>query len=101
MSPLQTQIQLLQTELQQRSSTAADTSGLSDQVRLLRAEVETLRSQAALVPRLQSDVDDLRQALASLMLESTASRPSEKSLGKARASYVFHACTLISVLILH
>ena len=66
----------------------ADMSALSDQVRLLRAEVETLRSQAALVPQLQSEVNELRQAVATLMQESTTSRPSEKSLGKARASYV-------------
>ncbi|KAH9944504.1 uncharacterized protein BXZ73DRAFT_87389 [Epithele typhae] len=64
----------------------ADHNNLSDQLRLLRAEVDTLRSQAALVPQLQSEVQVLRQAMSNLSLGSAIDQPSEKSLGKARAS---------------
>lgn len=89
-APLQTQIQLLQAELQSRSSQAADFSMLSAQLRSLQMEVDSLRPQVALVPQLQAEVNQLRQVVSLLAQTSTGmvSAPSEKSLGKARASYV-------------
>ncbi|PIL32112.1 hypothetical protein GSI_06818 [Ganoderma sinense ZZ0214-1] len=88
--PLQTQIQLLQTELQQRSNQVAELNALTTQVRLLQSEVELLRSQAALVPQLRTEVQQLKEMM-SFLMQATAgvpSTPSERSLGKARASYV-------------
>ena len=86
-APLQTQVQLLQAELQQRSTQAADLNTLTAQVRSLQAEVASLRPQAAMVPQLQVEINLLKQAVAALA-QAPAAAPSEKSLGKARASYV-------------
>ncbi|KAI0757141.1 hypothetical protein C8Q80DRAFT_1116385 [Daedaleopsis nitida] len=82
-TPLQTQIQLLQAELQQRSAQAADLTQLALQIRSLQTEVGTLRSQAALVPQLEAEIRQVKQLVAIL---TQAHAPSEKSLGKARAS---------------
>ena len=89
-TPLQTQIQLLQAELQQRPAKAADLDALTVQVRLLQSEVELLRPQAALVPQLQTEVQQLKEMVSLLTQASVGNfvAPSEKSLGKARASYV-------------
>ncbi|RDX56012.1 hypothetical protein OH76DRAFT_1468474 [Lentinus brumalis] len=87
-APLQTQVQLLQAELQSRSSQAADFNMLAAQLRSLQMEVDSLRPQVALVPQLQAEVNQLRQVVSLLAQTSTGmvSAPSEKSLGKARAS---------------
>ncbi|RPD63089.1 hypothetical protein L227DRAFT_497561 [Lentinus tigrinus ALCF2SS1-6] len=87
-APIQTQVQLLQAELQQQSSRAADLSMLAAQVRSLQTEVDSLRPQAALVPQLQVEVNQLKQVVALFTQASTGmvSAPSQKSLGKARAS---------------
>ncbi|KAM5538177.1 hypothetical protein V8D89_008064 [Ganoderma adspersum] len=87
-APLQTQIQLLQTELQQRPNQVAELNALSTQVRSLQSEVELLRSQAALVPQLRTEVQQLKEMM-SFLMQATAGvppAPSERSLGKARAS---------------
>lgn len=89
-APLQTQIQLLQTELQQRPNQVAELNALSTQVRSLQSEVELLRSQAALVPQLRTEVQQLKEMM-SFLMQATAGvppTPSGRSLGKARASYV-------------
>ena len=81
--------------MQQRSNLAADLNMLAAQVRSLQTEVDSLRSQAALLPQLQAEILQLRQFVALLTQASTGmvSAPSEKSLGKARASYVNADCT--------
>ncbi|EJF66570.1 hypothetical protein BD309DRAFT_881731 [Dichomitus squalens] len=86
--PLQTQIQLLQTDLQQRPAQVADLDALTAQVCSLRSEVELLRPQAALVPQLRAEVQQLQEMVSFLTQATTGTLgvPSEKSLGKARAS---------------
>ncbi|KAI0724410.1 hypothetical protein C8T65DRAFT_563689 [Cerioporus squamosus] len=98
-APLQTQVQLLQAELQQRSSQAADLSMLAAQVRSLQTEVDSLRPQAALAPQLQVEVKQLKHVVALLTQASAGmgSGPSEKSLGKARASDEGSSGTTIGV----
>lgn len=95
-TPFQAQIQLLQSELQQRSNREADIHALTSQMQLIQAEVQSLRSQAAMASQLQNEVQQLRQLVSELMQRSTtdAPPPSEKSLGKARASYVTSCCPL-------
>lgn len=89
-TPFQTQIQLLQAELQQRSTREADLHALTSQMQLIQAEVQSLRSQAAMVSQLQSEVHQLRQLVSDLLGKpvTDSPQPSAKSLGKVRASYV-------------
>ncbi|KAI1797744.1 hypothetical protein LXA43DRAFT_1088820 [Ganoderma leucocontextum] len=87
-APLQTQIQLLQTELQQRPNQVAELNTLTTQVRSLQSEVELLRPQAASVSQLRMEVQQLKE-MTSFLMQATAGVPpttSERSLGKARAS---------------
>ncbi|KAI0762847.1 hypothetical protein C8Q74DRAFT_1450957 [Fomes fomentarius] len=83
-APLQTQVQMLQAEAQQRSTQAADLTTLAAQVRSLQTEVASLRPLAALVPQLQAEVNHLKQFIA-ILTQAPGVAPSEKSLGKARA----------------
>ncbi|OJT09495.1 hypothetical protein TRAPUB_14029 [Trametes pubescens] len=87
-TPFQAQIQLLQSELQQRSNREADILALTSQLQSVQAEVQSLRSQATMASQLQIEVQQLKQLVSELMRRSTtdASQPSAKSSGKARAS---------------
>ncbi|KAI0778045.1 hypothetical protein BD413DRAFT_97815 [Trametes elegans] len=86
--PLQAQIQLLQSELQQRASQAADVQALTAQVQLLQVEMQSLRPQAAMTVQLQTEVQQLKLLVSGLSQQSLSNAPvqSAKSLGKARAS---------------
>ncbi|KAI0361779.1 hypothetical protein OH77DRAFT_1390307 [Trametes cingulata] len=87
-TPLRTQIELLQSELRQRSNQEAGINLLSSQLQSLQAEVQSLRSQAAMASQLQSEVQQLRLLVSELVQKSMAGdyQHSAKSLGKARAS---------------
>lgn len=87
-APFQAQIGLLQAELQQRSSQEADIRTLTLQLQSMQMEVQSLRSQANMAPHLQNEVAQMKQLVFDLLQGPTvdAHKPSEKSLGKARAS---------------
>ncbi|KAI0824208.1 hypothetical protein BC628DRAFT_1411133 [Trametes gibbosa] len=87
-APLQVQIGLLQSELQQRSDREADIRELTVQLQSTQLEVQSLRAQADMASHLQNEVAQMKQLVFDLLQRSIAdtSRPSEKSLGKARAS---------------
>ncbi|KAI9057115.1 hypothetical protein FKP32DRAFT_1661692 [Trametes sanguinea] len=88
-SPIQAQVGMLQSEFQRRSLDEADARSLASQITSLRAEMETLRSQAALATQLQTEVQQLRLVVSSLMQQipqgGSAMQP-VTGTGKARES---------------
>ncbi|KAH9857913.1 hypothetical protein C2E23DRAFT_880598 [Lenzites betulinus] len=87
-APFQAQVGLLQSELQQRSSQEADIRTLTLQLQSMQMEVQSLRSQANMASHLQNEVAQMKQLVFDLLQSPMvdAHKPSEKSLGKARAS---------------
>ncbi|KAI0651714.1 hypothetical protein C8Q79DRAFT_934621 [Trametes meyenii] len=86
--PLHEQIHMLHTELERRSSEAADVRQLTSQLQTLHAEVQSLRSQAATASHLQAEVHQLKSLVTSLLEGTSAGSTvqSAKSLGKIRVS---------------
>ncbi|KAI0374309.1 hypothetical protein BV20DRAFT_497716 [Pilatotrama ljubarskyi] len=87
-TPLRTQIELLQSELRQRLSHEAGIALLTSQLQSIQAEVQSLRSQAAMALQLQNEVQQLKSLVSELVQRAVAgdTKQSAKSLGKARAS---------------
>ncbi|KAL7285642.1 hypothetical protein ACG7TL_000747 [Trametes sanguinea] len=91
MAPLQAQIGLMQLELKQRPVEVANAHSFASQITSLRAEMEALRSQAALATQLQTEVQQLRLVVSTLMQQISpggSSMQSMTSIGKAHESVV-------------
>ncbi|KAI8995497.1 hypothetical protein BD414DRAFT_409772 [Trametes punicea] len=88
MLPFQDQLGKMHAELQRRSNEVADMHTLNSQIQLLQSEMETLRSQAAMTSQLQNEVHQLRLLVSSLMRLPGVdiSKELAKSLGKACGS---------------